>query len=213
MRRSDRKGIDHMSETASTHKANPAPLGLAGFGLTTILLSSINGGLLPGETANLTAVVVPLAFSYGGIAQIIAGIMEFKKDNTFGTVAFTSYGLFWCWYALLLWTAGAGWIKPPAPAAVGLALLLWGVFSLGLWISTFRSNRMVWMVFLMLWPTFFLLAAGDFGLGAIFRTLGGYLGLATGIGALYVALAEVTNETFQRVVMPLGSPLLPAAKN
>ena len=118
-----------MSDAATSRKANPAPLGLAGFGLTTILLSSINGGLLKGESANLVAVVVPLAFAYGGIAQIIAGIMEFRNDNTFGTVAFTSYGLFWWWYAFLLWTAGAGWIKPPAPHAVG-APMAWGSATL-----------------------------------------------------------------------------------
>src|SRR5580704_10763036 len=108
--------------------ANPAPLGLAGFGLTTVVLSCINAGLLPGDAPSLVATVVPLAFAYGGVAQIIAGIMEFRNGNTFGTVAFTSYGLFWWWFGFLQWTAGAGWIKPPAPVAVGLTLLIWGVF-------------------------------------------------------------------------------------
>jgi len=103
-----------MADASSSPVANPAPLGLAGFGLTTLLLSCINAGLLPGDGPSLIAVVVPLAFAYGGLAQIIAGIMEFKNGNTFGTVAFTSYGLFWMWFALLQWTAGAGWIKPPA---------------------------------------------------------------------------------------------------
>ena len=138
-----------MSNVAASPRANPAPLGLAGFGLTTLLLSSINAGLLKGDGPSLTAVVVPLAFAYGGVAQLIAGIFEFKNDNTFGAVAFTSYGLFWWWYAFLFWTVGAGWLKPPAPAAVGAALLLWGVFSLGMWISTFRSNRALWCVFLL----------------------------------------------------------------
>ena len=90
--------------------ANPAPLGLAGFGLTTIVLSCMNAGLFPVEAAS---VVVPLAFCYGGLAQIIAGVLEYKNGNTFGMVAFVSYGTFWWWYALLLWTVGAGWIKPP----------------------------------------------------------------------------------------------------
>src|SRR5512142_2357047 len=135
--------------------ANPAPLGLAGFGLTTVVLSCINAGLLPKEA---TTAVVPLAFAYGGVAQIIAGILEYKNNNTFGMVAFPSYGLFWWWYAFMVWTIGAGWIKPPAPVGVGVCLLLWGVFTLYMWIPTFRSNLGVWSVFLLLWITFFLLA-------------------------------------------------------
>jgi succinate-acetate transporter protein len=201
-------GESQMSNVAASPRANPAPLGLAGFGLTTLLLSSINAGLLKGDGPTLTAVVVPLAFAYGGVAQLIAGIFEFKNDNTFGAVAFTSYGLFWWWYAFLFWTVGAGWLKPPSPTAVGAALLLWGVFTLGMWISTFRSNRAVWFVFLFLWITFFLLASGDLGLGAGFRTAGGYLGLVTGATALYVALAEVANGTFNKTVFPLGAPIL-----
>ena len=197
-----------MSNGAISPTANPAPLGLAGFGLTTVVLSSINAGLLRGDAPTLTAVVVPLAFAYGGIAQIIAGILEFKNGNTFGTVAFTSYGLFWWWYAFLLWTVGAGWLKPPAASAVGVTLLMWGVFTLYMWIATFRSNLAVWSVFLLLWITFFLLAAGDLGMGPAWRTAGGWLGLATGIDALYVSFAEVTNATFKRAVLPLGAPIL-----
>src|ERR1700712_2134397 len=103
--------------------ANPGPLGLFGFGLTTCVLSAINAGLLPHEAV---AAVVPLAFAFGGIAQIIAGILEFRVGNTFGMVAFTSYGSFWWWFALLNWTIGAGWLKGPPAAAVGTVLLLWG---------------------------------------------------------------------------------------
>jgi hypothetical protein len=197
-----------MSNGAISPTANPAPLGLAGFGLTTVVLSSINAGLLRGDAPTLTAVVVPLAFAYGGIAQIIAGILEFKNGNTFGTVAFTSYGLFWWWYAFLLWTVGAGWLKAPAASAVGVTLLMWGVFTLYMWIATFRSNLAVWSVFLLLWITFFLLAAGDLGMGPACRAAGGWLGLATGIDALYVSFAEVTNATFKRAVLPLGAPIL-----
>ena len=105
--------------------ANPAPLGLAGFGLTTVLLSCVNAGLIPAAGANA---VVPMAFAFGGLAQIIAGILEYVNGNTFGMVAFTSYGAFWWWYALMVWTVGAGWIKAPAPVAVAVALGLWGVF-------------------------------------------------------------------------------------
>jgi uncharacterized protein len=183
--------------------ANPAPLGLAGFGLTTVLLSCINAGLMPVEG---TTAVVPLAFAFGGLAQLLAGVLEFVNGNTFGMVAFTSYGCFWWWYAFMVWTIGAGWIKPPAPVAVAVALLLWGVFTLSTWVATFRANKGVWTVFLLLWLTFFLLSAGDFGIAGA-KTLGGYVGLATGLAALYVSFAEVTNGAFGRVVIPLGAAI------
>jgi succinate-acetate transporter protein len=173
--------------------ANPAPLGLAGFGLTTVVLSCINAGLLTGDSATLTAVVVPLAFAYGGVAQLIAGILEFKNGNTF-----------------LIWTVGAGWIKAPAGNAVGLTLLMWGVFTLYMWIPTFRVNVALWSIFLLLWITFFLLAGADFGMGAGWRTAGGWLGLLTGLDALYLSFAEVTNATFDRIVLPVGGPLVKA---
>ena len=183
--------------------ANPAPLGLAAFGLTTVVLSSINAGLLPKEA---TPAVVPLAFAFGGVGQIIAGAMEFKNNNTFGTVAFTSYGLFWWWFAFMLWTVGAGWIKPPDPSGVGVTLLAWGVFTFYMWIATFRSSFALWSVFLLLWITFFLLGGGDLGWGT--SRLGGWLGLLTGIDALYVSFAQIANEAFGRTVIPLGSPIL-----
>lgn len=183
--------------------ANPGPLGLLGFGLTTCVLSAINAGLLPHEAV---PVVVPLAFAYGGIAQLIAGICEFRNGNTFGTVAFTSFGLFWWWFALLQWTVGAGWLKAPSASAVATVLLMWGVLTFLLWIVTFRLNRAVFSVFLLLWITFFLLAAGDFGMGT--GKLGGYFGLLTGIDAMLVAFIEVLNATANRVVIPLGEPLL-----
>jgi hypothetical protein len=188
--------------------ANPAPLGLAGFGLTTVVLSSINAGILKGDAPTLLAVVVPLAFAYGGVAQIIAGVLEFKNGNTFGTVAFTSYGLFWWWYCLLLWTVGAGWIKPPAANAVGVTLLMWGIFTFLMWIATFRANFTLWTIFLLLWITFFLLAGGDLGMGAGWHTAGGWVGVVTGADALYLAFAEVTNGTFKRTLVPVGGPIL-----
>jgi succinate-acetate transporter protein len=183
--------------------ANPGPLGLFGFGLTTCVLSAINSGLLPHEAV---AAVVPLAFAYGGLAQLIAGILEFRTGNTFGMVAFTSYAMFWWWFALLQWSIGAGWLKAPPPSAGGTVLLLWGIFTLLLWIVTFRLNKAVWSIFLLLTITFFLLAAGDFGYGT--GKLGGYLGLLTGIDALLVAFIEVLNATANRTVIPLGDPIL-----
>jgi uncharacterized protein len=197
-----------MASVLTTTGANPAPLGLAGFGLTTVVLSAINAGLLNGDTGALIAVVVPLAFSYGGLAQIIAGAMEYCSGNTFGMVAFTSYGLLWWWYALLLWTSAAGWIKPPAGNAVGLVLLMWGIFTLGMWIAAFRANRCVWLIFLLLWITFFLLAGSDLGMGDAWHRAGGWLGLLTGLTAMFTSFVEVLNATFRRDVIPLGAPIL-----
>jgi succinate-acetate transporter protein len=191
------------SEAAPIKLANPAPLGLAAFGLTTIVLSAINAGLIPHEAV---PAVVPFAFAYGGLAQIIAGILEFRTGNTFGMVAFTSYGCFWWWFAFLQWTIGAGWLKAPPAAAGGTVLLIWGIFTLLMWIVTFRLNKAVFSIFLLLWITFFLLAAGDFGMGT--GTLGGYLGLLTGIDALLVAILEVLNAVAGRDVVSLGTPII-----
>lgn len=196
------------SPPLAVKQANPGPLGLAGFGLTTVVLSAINAGLLPHEAV---PIVVPLAFAYGGLAQLVAGALEFKVGNTFGMVAFSSYGMFWWWFALLQWTIGAGWLKAPPPVAGGTVLLMWGVFTVLLWIVSFRLNKAVWSIFLLLWITFFLLAWGDFGysIGPLTcGTLGGYFGLLTGLDALFVAFVEVLNATAGRVVIPLGDPIV-----
>jgi succinate-acetate transporter protein len=192
----------------ATKPANPAPLGLAGFGLTTVVLSCINAGLLPPAAV---PVVVPLAFAYGGVAQLIAGVLEFKTGNTFGMVAFTSYGLFWWWFAFLKWTTGSGWITAPPASAIAVTLLMWGVFTFLLWLVTFRLSKAVWSIFLMLWITFFLLAWGDFGymIGPLRCTvIGGYFGLLTGLDALIVAFIEILNATANREVISLGRPIL-----
>jgi succinate-acetate transporter protein len=195
-----------MAERSTTAKvANPAPLGLAAFGVTTVALSAINAGLLPGEAV---AAVVPLAFSFGGLAQIIAGFLEYGNGNTFGMVAFTSYGAFWWWYAFLNWTVGAGWIKAPDPRGVGVVLLMWGVFTFYMWIPTFRTNFALWSIFLLLWITFLLLAAGDLGMGLAWHRAGGWFGLITGLDALYLSFAEVTNATFGRTVVATGGAVL-----
>src|ERR1700743_507060 len=138
--------------------ANPAPLGLVGFGVTTVLLSSVNAGLLP---AGGEPVVIPLAMAFGGTAQIIAGIMEFRTGNVFGATAFTSYGAFWWWFALLILLGGNHILDlSGAGTSIGVCLLLWGVFTLGLWISTFRLSRLLFSIFLTLWLLFFLLRGG-----------------------------------------------------
>jgi succinate-acetate transporter protein len=183
--------------------ANPAPLGLAGFGLTTVLLSLVNAGLLPpgGEP-----VVIPLAMAFGGTAQLIAGIMEFKAGNVFGATAFTSYGAFWWWFALLL-ILGSNHLLDlsGAGSAIGACLILWGVFTLGLWVSTFRLTRLVFAIFLTLWIAFFLLGSGALLANTALHAAGGWVGLACGTLALYGSFALVANATFGREVVPVGT--------
>ena len=190
--------------------ANPAPLGLAGFGLTTIVLSLFNSGII--KIVEGAAIVVPLAMAYGGTGQFVAGMWEFKKGNTFGATAFTSFGTFWWFYALLGWSENAGLINlgsSPSEKGVVVAVVLaaWGLFTFYMWIASFKINHAIWTVFLTLWITFFLLALGDAFSPGI-KIAGGYLGLLCGLIALYTSAAIVINETFGRTVVPLGKPLI-----
>ncbi|MBV9548099.1 MAG: acetate uptake transporter [Alphaproteobacteria bacterium] len=183
-------------------QANPAALGLVGFGLTTVLLSLINAGLLP---AGGEPVVFPLAIAFGGTAQIIAGIMEYRVANTFGATAFTAYGAFWWWFALLLLFNGNHIIDLSAAGpTVGVALLLWGLFTFGLWIGTFKLPRLLFLIFLTLWIAFLLLGAGAALRNPMLHTLGGYDGLLCGLLAMYGSFAITTNTTFGRTVIPVG---------
>jgi len=182
--------------------ANPAALGLVGFGLTTVLLSLINAGVLPkgGE-----GVVIPLAFAYGGLIQLIAGVLEFRVGNTFGMTAFLSYGAFWWWFSLMLILSKLGAIDiSQAGPTIGVALLLWGVLTLYLWIGSFRLPKIIFLIFLTLWVTFLLLGMGAVQGSAGLSTAGGWLGLVCGCLAMYGSFALVTNATWGRAVIPVG---------
>ncbi len=179
--------------------ANPAPLGLAGFAFTTWMLSMINAGWFDGKDMGL---VLALALAYGGTAQMVAGVLEFPRGNTFGTVAFFSYGAFWWSFALFVYFFGTG----VAGGFVGWYLFVWGIFTFYMWIATLRSNTALMLVFLALWITFVLLALGEWGMGSFFHTLGGYVGLVTAVLAFYLSAAEVINEAFGRSVLPIGAP-------
>lgn len=184
--------------------ANPAPLGLFAFASTTWLLSMVNAGWFDEKSL---VVVLAMALVFGGIAQIIAGILCFMRGNAFPGVAFVSYGAFWITLVTFAKFLGGG-----APAAfVGWWLFVWGVFSFYMWIATFRHNMALQLVFLALWITFVLLAVGDwFGLGAS-HTAGGYMGLVTAILAAYLSAAEVINADFGRTVLPVGPYAAPPA--
>ena len=182
--------------------ANPAALGLIAFGLTTVLLSLINAGVLPPGGEH---VVIPLALAFGGLMQIFAGAFEFKLGNTFGMTAFLSYGAFWWWFAFLLLFAHNHWIDVAnAGPTVGVALLLWGVLTLYLWISTFRLSKITFLIFLTLWVTFALLGLGAINANPDLSRAGGWLGLVCGTLAIYGSFAIVTNATFGRSVVPVG---------
>jgi succinate-acetate transporter protein len=178
--------------------ANPAPLGLFGFALTTWLLSMVNAGLLPATTVPL---VLAMAFAYGGTAQFAAGLMEFAKGNSFGFAAFCSYGAFWWSFALFVEFFGAHVTGP----AVGWYLLVWGAFTFAMWIGTFALNRALFLVFLALWVTFALLGLSDVLGIATLGTLGGYGGLITALLAFYLGAAEIINEAHGRDVLPIGT--------
>lgn len=183
-------------------EANPAALGLICFGLTTVMLSLVNAGLVVGGAM---AVVLPLAFIYGGLMQIVAGILEAKAGNTFGMTAFISYGAFWVWFALLLWLGGMKSLDlSQAGGGIDVALLLWGFFTLYMWISTFKLNKALWWIFLTLWITYFLLGIGGLASIKILSLVGGWIGLLCGVIAMYTSFAIVTNSTFGRTVLPLG---------
>jgi hypothetical protein len=185
--------------------ANPAPLGLTGFALTTFLLSAVNAGLFP---ATAVPMVLASAFAFGGTAQFFAGLMEMPRGNTFGFVAFCSYGAFWWTYALFV----AFFADGVPTAFVGYWLLLWGVFTFMMWYGSLALNRALQAIFMALWITFFLLAIKDFtGLSWI-GVLGGYAGLVTAVLALYLAAAEIINETHGHEVLPIGAPGARASK-
>lgn len=190
-----------MGEKALT--ADPAPLGLAGFAFTTFLLSFANAGFLSSATAN---VVMPLAFAYGGFAQIVTGSFEMRKGNTFGFTAFTSYGSFWMFYALVVLLSDLNVITFPA-AALGTALVLWGFFTLYMWISAMTTNLSLNLTFLFLWLAFFMLGAGAIYSSTLATHIGGYFGFLTAFFAAYTSFAVVTNSVVGPGTIPLGPGL------
>ena len=171
-----------------TAVANPGPLGLAGFALTTFVLSLINGGIL---SASHIGIVIGLAVAYGGLAQFTAGMWEFRTGNTFGATAFTSYGAFWISFALLLIGTGITGGNAPDDTAVGYYLLGWAIFTGLMMLASVRTNGATAMVFILLFVTFLLLAIGKLGGSTNIYQIGGFFGLATAAMAWYTALAGV----------------------
>ena len=180
--------------------ANPAPLGLLGFGMTTVLLNLHNAGFL-----ELNSMILAMGICYGGIAQVLAGIMEWKKNNTFGTTAFVSYGFFWLsLVTLVLLPKITTGVTPTSASAIGAYLVLWGLFTFVMFFGTLRLNRALQLVFGTLTVLFILLAWGEFSGNAGVTHFAGYEGLVCGLLAMYTGLAQVLNELHGAVVLPLG---------
>ena len=182
---------------------NPAPLGLLGFGMTTVLLNISNAGFY-----SLNTMILGMGICYGGIAQVIAGIQEWKKGNTFGATAFTSYGLFWLSLVALLLLPGTATVS----GALSAYFFMWGLFTLVMFIGTLRLNMALQVVFLSLAVLFFLLCIKEAGGNTVVGKIAGYEGILCGLSAIYAGLAQVLNEVYGKVVLSIGPVVAKAAK-
>jgi uncharacterized protein len=191
--------------------ADPGPLGLAAFAGTTFVLSMINSGLVGDKThpgGGLLPLVAALALAYGGIAQLLAGIWEFRTGNTFGAVAFSSYGAFWISFFFIVQSVSAN-AGSEVFSGLGLYLWMWGIFTAYMFIASLRTTGAVALVFLLLAITFIVLGIGNSALAGTTSVtngtikLGGYLGILTAIAAWYASFAAVINSTFGRILAPV----------
>ena len=181
--------------------SNPAPLGLMAFGMTTVLLNLHNVGFY-----GLDTMILAMGIFYGGIAQVIAGVLEFRKGNTFGTTAFCSYGLFWLTLVfLLVLPEMKWWAVKPSSSAMSAYLFMWGLFTCFMFIGTLKLNRGLQVIFFTLTILFWLLAYRDLTGNQTVKTLAGYEGIFCGLSAIYLAMAEVLNEVYGKRVLPIGA--------
>lgn len=180
--------------------ANPAPLGLCAFGTTTVLLNFHNAGIF-----EMNSMILAMGIFYGGLAQVIAGIIEARKNNTFGLTAFTSYGFFWLSLVALIVMPKMGWVTAPSENAMVAYLAIWGVFTLLLFFGTLKLSRALQFVFATLTVLFFLLALGDYTGNSAIKHFAGYEGIICGASAIYTGMAGLLNELFGKTVLPIGS--------
>lgn len=180
--------------------ANPAPLGLCAFGMTTVLLNLHNAGFFENNS-----MILAMGIFYGGLAQVIAGIIEARKNNTFGLTAFTSYGFFWLSLVGLIVMPKLGWMAAPSETAMAAYLILWGIFTFLLFFGTLKLNRALQFVFASLTILFILLAAGDLTGNTGIKHLAGFEGIVCGASAIYTGVANLLNEMYQKTVLPVGT--------
>ncbi len=177
--------------------ADPAPLGLAGFGTTTLILSVVNAAWIPAASVDAA---LAMAAAYGGTAQFLAGMWAFRRGNTFAATALSSYGAFW-WSFYLLEVVFAPHLGTAAGPAVGLYLFTWGIFTTYMFLASLHTTRAVQSVFLLLFITYYLLAFGAWLNIPELSHIGGYVGIATAIAALYTSFADVLNASARRVIL------------
>lgn len=180
---------------------NPAPLGLMGFGMTTILLCAKLAGLIPAESLGM---IVAMGIFYGGIAQIIAGWLEYQKGNTFAGTAFTSFGLFWILFIVIQLLPILGLAAAVDGKSMGALIGVWGLFMTYMFIATLKKPRVFQIIFGSATVLFFVIAIGDYTGSALIKTAGGYIGIFCGASAFYLAMADILNEAFGRKVLPIG---------
>jgi succinate-acetate transporter protein len=180
--------------------ANPAPLGLCAFGTTTVLLNLHNAGFY-----EMNSMILAMGIFYGGLAQVIAGIIEAKKNNTFGLTAFTSYGLFWLSLVALVVLPKTGWMTAPSEGAMIGYFIIWGLFTLLLFFGTLKLSRALQFVFATLTILFFLLALGDYTGNSAIKHFTGFEGIVCGASAIYTGVAGLLNEMFGKTVLPIGN--------
>lgn len=185
------------TQTTQSNIGNPGPLGLLGFGMTTCLLNLHNAGFIP-----LSIVIISMGFALGGAAQIIAGILEFLKKNTFAGTAFVAYGFFW-WSLILIWINPFTGINAVDPMSLAYYLSLWCIFTFFMFIGTLKHNRATQVVFGTLVILFLLLALANFTGIETIHTVAGYVGLVCGLSAIYNAMAQIVNGEFGKTIMPL----------
>lgn len=181
------------------NSANPAPLGLLAFGMTTVLLNFHNSGIY-----ELNSMILAMGIFYGGLAQVVAGIMEWKKNNTFGLTAFCSYGFFWLTLVALIVMPKLGWINGTSVTGMVYYLVMWGIFTFLMFIGTFRLSKALQFVFGTLTLLFFLLAVGDATGNKGITQFAGFEGIICGASAIYTGIAQVLNEVYGKTVLPLG---------
>lgn len=191
--------MDQSSITIKDNSANPGPLGLFGFGMTTILLNLHNAGIY-----EMNSMILAMGLFYGGMAQIIAGILESKKNNSFGMTAFISYGFFWLTLVALIVMPKLGWIPAASNNAMIAYLIMWGIFTLLLFFGTLRISKALQFVFGTLTLLFFLLAAGHITGNESLEKFTGYEGILCGASAVYTGIAGLLNEIYGRTVLPTG---------
>lgn len=186
--------------TAADAISDPGPLGLAGFAATTLVLSFVNAGIVDKSVA---FAVLPLALFYGGLGQFMAGMWEFRKGNTFGSTAFSTYGAFWLAFAFYEWFFAAKVAPSAAGTATGLFLLVFAVVTVYLTVAALRTTGAVLAVFVLLSLTFIFLTIGELAGASAMGKLGGWIGIVTAVVAFYTSFAGVVNSTFKRVVLPV----------